>query len=246
MSLAENVEECTRIDRSRARRHRDTLERREAHRRIHRAARENGGDRGSATEMTDDQTGDRVAQELGDTLCAPLDREALKSVAANAPLLTPDRRYCVLGSFGRDGAMKRRVEDRNVRYMRKDQLRYVNRLECRRVVKGGERDQLAYLVANPVIDHHRIPEAWATVDDPMRNRIDFLGHLSERVDENALLVRLHSVELQTRRAGVDDEDRAHRGVQPVQVQSRISGGSSPCARPYARARRRASTISWRR
>ena len=181
--------------------------------------------------MADDQTVDRAAQELGHTLCAPLDREALKSVPANAPVLKPDRRHCVLGGFGRDRAMKRRIEDSNMRNMRKRSTGGVDCLECRRVVKRRECDQLAYLVANILINHDRIAKARAAMDHPMRDRIDSLRRAPRTNRAATLALVLDGVELQARRARVDDEDRSHAWLQPGQVQSRISGGSSPCSRP---------------
>jgi hypothetical protein len=74
------------------------------------------------------------------------------------------------------------------------------------------------------------------VDDAVRDGVDGRRGF-ERLDRPAL-VSLDRVELEACRAGVDDEDR-----QPGQAQSRISGGSSPCSRPYARARSLLSIIS---
>ncbi len=68
-----------------------------------------------------------------------------------------------------------------------------------------------------------------------------------RADER--VVRRRGAQLEAARAGVDDED-PHRGrrsrLRPATIQSRTSGGSSPCSRVYARRSSRSSTISWRR
>jgi hypothetical protein len=69
-----------------------------------------------------------------------------------------------------------------------------------------------------VVDERGRRGAAAEVDDPVPDRV--------RGDESLDALRLRPLprerELQARRAGVYDED--------VQVQSRISGSSSPCSR----------------
>ena len=63
----------------------------------------------------------------------------------------------------------------------------------------------------------------------------------EAGDRGGRLVRGDQVELQARRAGVDDEDVAQNG----QVQPATAGWSSPCSRVHARASWRAVVIAWR-
>jgi hypothetical protein len=74
-----------------------------------------------------------------------------------------------------------------------------------------------------VVDDRRLAQP-AAVDDPVCNSLD-AARCFERLDRPALVL-VDRLELEARRPGVDDED-----AQPGQVQSRISGGSSPCSRP---------------
>jgi hypothetical protein len=119
--------------------------------------------------------------------------------------------------------VKRRVEDSHVRDIRQDPPRLGDRCDRRRVVQRRQLDQLFEPCLQRVVDQRRLAER-APVDDAMRDGIDG-GCGFERFDRPALS-SLDRVELEARRAGVDDEDR-----QPGQAQSRMSGGSSPCSRP---------------
>jgi hypothetical protein len=76
-----------------------------------------------------------------------------------------------------------------------------------------------------LVDQHRLTETVAAVDDTVTDGIDALGRLFERRDARGAAVVVDERELEAGRAGVDDED-----VQYGQVQSRISGSSSPCSR----------------
>src|SRR5581483_2448060 len=87
-----------------------------------------------------------------------------------------------------------------------------------------------------VVDHDRLAEALAAVDDPVRDRVR--GDVV-RLD-GARLAAVDERQLEARRAGVDDED------QPGHVKPETTGSSSPCSRVYARARRRVSSSSCRR
>ena len=78
------------------------------------------------------------------------------------------------------------------------------------------------------VDHDRLAEARPAVDDAMGDGADLrrLDRL-ERLDAHRRVVGRDEMELQARRAGVDDEDaQVGRG----QVQSLIAGSSSPCSR----------------
>ena len=79
-ALAQQVEERAGVDRAGARRHRHALERAEAHRRVDRAPVAHGRDRAAAAEVADDEP--RHAHLLG----APLHRQAVEAVAADAPV----------------------------------------------------------------------------------------------------------------------------------------------------------------
>jgi hypothetical protein len=196
--------------------------------------------------MTYDQAFYGAAEELGNAFSAPLDREPLKTVSAYAPLRAPPNRNCVHGGLLLDRTVEGCIEDGHVRQIRERFTSCIDRVESRRIVQRGERDKREDLVSNDLVDDHRIQEARSSVDHAMSNGIQRSWSVRERVDRDAAPVIFDRVKLQARRACIDHEDCAHRAAQPGQVQSRISAGSSPCARPYARARRRASTISWRR
>ena len=122
-----------------------------------------------------------------------------------------------------------------------------------RLVQRRQRGQLLQGAGDLVVDHRRRAEALAAVHDPVAGRVG----VTERVERGADVVAGRQVaraeqlvavaeqpQLEAARAGVDDQD-AHPRQSPGSLQSRTSGGSSPCARVYARTRRRSSTISWR-
>ncbi len=113
-ALAQEVEERARIDRARARRHRHALERGEAHGRVDRAAVQHGGHRAAAAEVADDEPrGDRHL--LRD---APLHREPVEAVAADAPSSRHSRGTAYVDASWRNRRVERRVEDGDVRHVR--------------------------------------------------------------------------------------------------------------------------------
>ena len=149
--------------------------------------------------------------------------------------------------FFRDRAVKGRVEDGDVRNGRQRALGLLDRIQPRRVVQRRKRDERAYLLAHRIVDRDRLAEPRSPVNDAVHHGENIPRHLRKRADRPAVLVVVDEMQLHAGRPGVDDEDVRHaRPAQPGQVQLRISGGSSPCVRPYARARSRLSTISCRR
>jgi hypothetical protein len=135
--------------------------------------------------------------------------------------------------------MEAGVEDGDMRHGRQDAARLGDAIDGGTVVERRELDELLESSLQGVVDQRRFAELPA-VHDTVRHGLYAGGRGLERLDR-ATLVAVDDVELEARRAGVDDENR-----QPGQAQSRISGGSSPYSRPYARARRRLSTMSCRR
>ena len=133
--------------------------------------------------------------------------------------------------------MERGIEDCDVRNARKEPSRIGDCFNRRLVVQRRELDKDTEPLFDLVVDPRRLAQL-TPVDDAMRDGVDLCRNGGERVDGCCVTVGVDEVQLQARRARVDDED-----VQPGQVQSRIAGGSSPCSRPYARARRRLSTMS---
>jgi hypothetical protein len=98
--------------------------------------------------------------------------------------------------------VERRVEDRDVGEIRQRALRLLDRVERGRVVQGRERFERRDLGANGVVDHDGLAKARAAVHDSVHDRLDVL---LERVDLSRFLT-LDDVQLQARRAGVDDEN----------------------------------------
>ena len=105
--------------------------------------------------------------------------------------------------------MKRRVEDGDMRYLRKRTLSSVDCFEGRGVVKRREHYEFADLFPHFLVDDNGVEETRTTVDHPMRDGIDSCWSVRERLDSGARPVILDGMELQARRACVDDEDRAH-------------------------------------
>ncbi len=92
--------------------------------------------------------------------------------------------------------------------------------------------ELRDLLADARVDHDRVAKPIPAVNHPVRDPFDARRHTGEILEADGALVVVDEMQLQARRAGVDDEDVGHAGpAQPGQVQSRISGGSSPCSRP---------------
>ena len=108
-----------------------------------------------------------------------------------------------------------------MRHIRERFAARVERVECRSVVQRRDLRPFLDVRQQPVLDHRRLEDEVAEVDDPVADRVC----LDEVVDGCRAAALVHERELEARRAGVDDED-----VQPGHVQSRISGSSSPCSR----------------
>ena len=119
--------------------------------------------------------------------------------------------------------MERRVEHRDVRDVRQRALCGTDRLQRRFVVERRERPELLDRGENGLVDHGRLAEAGAAMDDAMADRagrhivIDVLG-----------LAAFDEMTLEARRARVDDEN--------PQRPSRNGGYSSRIRRAYAATR----------
>ena len=83
---------------------------------------------------------------------------------------------------------------------------------------GASAEQLGDRAHDLLVDHDRVETALAAVDDPVPDpgQIGARGGV-ERVDPLGRLVLADEVELQARRAGVDDQDVAHLTRAPCQV-----------------------------
>ena len=201
-------------------------------------------DRPSRTAVTEQppprwQTTSRSAAHL---LGRPLHRQPVEPVAADAPLVAPARRQRVGRRLLRHRAVERRVEDRDVRDVRQRLHRVVDRGERLPLVERRQVGDLLERGPDLVVDDDRLAEARAAVHDAVRDRVDLPRPPSESTGRDASSpstiesLRLVEPALTT---------RIELTRELGQVQSRISGSSSPCSRVYARARRRASSISCR-
>ena len=114
--------------------------------------------------------------------------------------------------------MERRVEDGHLRHGRERLAHLLDRGERRRVLQRRERRELGDRAHDLLVDHDRVETALAAVDDavPDPGQIGARGGV-ERVDPLGRLVLADEVELQARRAGVDDQDVAHLTRAPCQV-----------------------------
>jgi len=115
-------------------------------------------------------------------LGCPLHRQAVKAVAPYLPLVSPAARDGVRGRLGGDRPVEGRVEDGQVREVRKCAPRLVDRCESRAVVKRRELREPLELLDHAVVDPRRDPEPPAAVDDAVRDRLDPRRHDSERRD----------------------------------------------------------------
>jgi hypothetical protein len=90
-------------------------------------------------------------------------------------------------------------------------------------VEWSERLESTDLVHDRLIDQDGLDETGAAVDDPVRHGHEGRAvHRIQRSDADRRLVRRDDVELEARRARVDEEDGA-RSAQKGQVQPLTSG-----------------------
>ena len=162
----------------------------------------------------------------------------MEAVAADAPVVAPalavPRRSRPRPAWWRGTRCRRRR-----RAERRQQRSAPRRSPRARARCGAARARASSSIAARTlgVDHNRLDEACAAVDDAVRDRADLrrrclrdASTASDRVSSSSTTRSLRLVE-----PGVDDEDRGSR-ASSGQVQSRISGSSSPCSRVYARAR----------
>ena len=226
--------ERARVDRAGAGRHRHALERREAHRRVDRAAVEHGCDRAASAEVADDEP-------LAPRTCsaAHCDGEAVEPVAANAP--GSRQRAGIAYVAASRGSVAWNAVSKTATCGTSGALAAPARSpRARGVVERRERRQLPSACSTAASIDDRLAEPrpppcttrWPTasaVDEARRPRADRSSPSTRR-------------ELQAGRARVDDEDarvERPRPVADVRVVLAVLAGPRP------RSSRR-STISWRR
>ena len=194
-----------------ARGHHQAVERAEAHRGVGRPPVGHGRGGCAAAEMAHHkpQLLDRAAQEPAGPLEAPVHREPVESVPADAPLLPPPPRHRVGGRLRGQAGVERRVEHRDLGYRRQRGHRRADRLQGRRVVERRQLGQGLQPVNDLVVEDGGGDEGGAAVDHPMADR-DQIGRCVGRgLDGGPALVVVDQPQLDPRQPGVDDEDAAH-------------------------------------
>ena len=187
----------------------------------------------------------RAARERGGD---PGVREPVEAVAAQRPALAPARRQRVGVRGRRQRGVERGVEAGDGRALgqrgrhrveRGERLRLVQRREStssRRpsstaasISTGSRNRSPPWTIRWPTASASPSPSASAWRSSPASSAAR--GAASSR--STSVRRRRRAGQLEAARAGVDDEDAHARALQvlwPGQVQSRMSGGSSPCSR----------------
>ena len=235
--MAQEVEERSGVDRARAGRHRDALERCEAHRRVDGTPVSNRRDRAAAAQVADHEARD------GHLLARPLDREPMEAEAADSELAKLEREGIGRRPI-RDRLVEGGVEDRDVgecgNACRASRIASSAGALCSGASSVSPSSSSSTASSTNTDSRKREPPCttrWATAStSPGASASDDTFLVSPSVPTTESL-RLTEPALTTRTAATR---------QYGQTQSRISGSSSPCSRVYARARRRRSLISWRR
>ena len=203
--LSLDEEESTGSTEPAARRHRDALERGEAHRRVHRAAAADGGHRATTAEVTDDQAQTWLGRPRARRpLDAPLHGQSVETVAADAHSSRQIRGSAyVAASAGIVRGTRCRIRPRAA--PREGRAR--GSIPARAgVLWSGAIDRARRSSEDGLVDGAGSTSR-AAVDDPVTDGLD--------PDEWSRATRLPArssserAELQARRAGVDDEDRSH-------------------------------------
>ena len=110
--------------------------------------------------------------------------------------------------LGRKRRVEGGVEDRDVREVREQAPRLGDRGERGRVVERCELGQALQCGDDRVVEDRRLPETRPAVYDAVRDGRDLARRILERPERLGRFVGGDERELQARRAGVDDQDRA--------------------------------------
>ena len=237
------------IDAPGAGRHHQPLERREAHRRVDRAAVEDGGQRRAGAEVAghEAQAVGRAAEQLGRAPRRVRVRQAVEPVAAQVPALAPLRRAARRSR--RRPAASRGTPCRS--------RRRPGRPAARRVTTSSAASDFGWWSgARSVSARSRATTAasmttglencGAAVDDPVADRVDRPEAADRRrrprrrrstraapagpPRPTTASSRVEHAQLEAARAGVDDQDPADAGASPPSVghvQSRSRGRPRP-------------------
>ena len=216
-AAAQQVEDRAGVQRARARRHRHAFERAESHRRIHGATVPDGAHRAAAAEMADHQARDPHL------LAGPLQREAVKAVAADVPVGAPALGHGVHRGLLGHGRVELGIEDGDLRQPGQGGARLLDRLQRRGVVQRREIDQRVQGRQRAVVQEHGRAEARTSVHDAVPHGDDVARRLAERGERPAALGFVDRRELEAGRAGVDDQD-AGQAISPATSSPRRQAG----------------------
>ena len=130
----------SRIDIARARRHDESLGRRETHGGVNRETARSRGHRGTSTQMANhkSQRIDGTFQERRGTIRRPLATQPVEAIAAQLPVLDPRRRERVTRSGRFERGMERCVEAGDSRHIRREMTQRIDCGQCRRIVQRRE------------------------------------------------------------------------------------------------------------
>ena len=166
LAALQQPREDPRIDVAGARRHDQPGERREPHRRVHRAAVEHGGERCPRAEVAGDDAPRALDELRGPPRCVGV-REAVEAVPAQSVPLAPLGRERVRVRRLRQGRVERRVEARDRGEVGAGATDRLERVEGGRLVQGGELGERAQVGQEGVVHDHGRRVVGPAVDDPV-------------------------------------------------------------------------------
>ena len=247
--LAREPEHEPRVDRPGPRRHHEALERREAHRRVDRAAAAHRRQRGAGAEVAghDAERGRRLAPHSSRRPPRRVRvRQPVEPVAPDRPARAP-RRAGSRRSTRPAGSVAWNAVSKQATAGTPGQRRATASIAGQRprLVERGERRQRARCRRRAGVEHDRRREPRPAVDDPVADRADraqrpiacaTTARVRRPVERRQVrrlartrVGRVEQPQLEAARTRVDDEDR-RRSLGVGHAQFAISGASSPSSR----------------
>ena len=232
VSPLEQPQHQARVDAARPRGHHEALERRETHRRVDRPPTQDRAQRRPSSQVAAHNPQARRRRRPHQRRRPPGDprvRQPMEPVSPNAPSRTPIRGQRVRKRRVRQRGVERRVEARHRRHPRERPRHRVERGQRFRLVERSQVDQFPQRAPHARVDHHRREEPRASVHDPVPDRVGLaetavpksgaqlivVDHRPRRGKlrrSQRLIPGSDDRQLETARAGVDDEDSQLRGL----------------------------------
>lgn len=243
------IEEHSGVDVAGTGGHDKTLQRREAHRSVDRAAVAYGGQRDAGAQVAGDeaQSGHVASHELGNAPERVRVREAVEAVAPEAEAAGPFAGQGVGGRCQGDAGVKGRVEAGDLWGVVEGGAHGGDPQQGLRLVQRGQVDEGREASHDVVVDQDRSRELLSAVHDAVTDSLD-PGHVGERVGDGRGVLRaerrrqvardeyaavpVDDPELEAARPGVDDKD-AHQTVAASAMGDTVS--AMPTTTPPRRA-----------